>query len=154
MPHNVALFITCLNDQFFPHVGVAVTKILERFSCAVSFPQAQTCCGQPFFNNGYHAESRELAKSWIEIFEPFEFVVTPSGSCASMVRGHFQELLHGDLAWEPRAKAVAGRTYEFVEFLDKVLKVDASKLALPTPRAITYHYVCHLRGLGIKDEGI
>src|SRR5205823_4105369 len=52
MPHNVALFITCLTDQFYPHVGVAVTKILEHFVCKVCFPETQTCCWQPFFNNG------------------------------------------------------------------------------------------------------
>ena len=77
---RVALFITCLTDQFYPHVGVAVTKILEHFGCRVYFPDAQTCCGQPFYNNGFHPEARELAKKFIEIFEPYEYIVTPSGS--------------------------------------------------------------------------
>ena len=60
-PCNVALFITCLTDQFYPRVGIAVTKILERLGCRVFFPPAQTCCGQPFFNNGYFDEARPLA---------------------------------------------------------------------------------------------
>ena len=77
---RVALFITCLTDQFYPHVGVAVTKILERFGCTVTFPTAQTCCGQPFFNNGFHGEARELARRFVEIFEPYDYVVTPSGT--------------------------------------------------------------------------
>src|SRR5918995_1085906 len=105
MAHNVALFITCLTDQFYPHVGIAVTKILEHFGCKVSFPQAQTCCGQPFFNNGFHDEARPLAK-------------------------------------------------RFIEFFDKVLNVDLSKLSLPQTESITYHYTCHLRGIGVKDEGV
>jgi L-lactate dehydrogenase complex protein LldE len=91
-PH-VALFITCLTDQFYPHVGVAVTKILERFGCAVGFPAAQTCCGQPFFNNGFHPEARDLAKRFVEIFEPYQYVVTPSGSCCAMVREQYHQLL-------------------------------------------------------------
>jgi len=152
-PH-VALFITCLTDQFYPHVGVAVTKILERFECRVSFPPAQTCCGQPFFNNGFHDEARGLARRFVEIFEPYDYVVTPSGSCCAMVREQFHELLKGDHAWENGMQRVAGRTYEFVEFLDKVLKVDLSTLKLPEPEAITYHYTCHLRGIGVKDEGL
>jgi L-lactate dehydrogenase complex protein LldE len=41
-----------------------------------------------------------------------------------------------------------------VEFLDKVLKVDFSELRLPSPRTTTYHYTCHLRGLGVRDEGV
>jgi L-lactate dehydrogenase complex protein LldE len=151
---NVALFITCLTDQFYPHVGVAVTKLLEHFGCRVDFPQTQTCCGQPFFNNGFHGEARELAKRFVEVFEPYEYVVTPSGSCCAMVREQFHELLKGDHAWEHGMEQVRGRTYEFVEFLHKVLRVDLSALKLPSPQAVTYHYTCHLRGIGVKDEGV
>ena len=152
--HDVALFITCLTDQFYPHVGVAVTKILERFGCKVSFPQSQTCCGQPFYNNGYHPEARELAKKFIEVFENCDYIVTPSGSCCSMVREHFHHLLAGDHAWEHGLHHVVSRTYEFVEFLTKVLNVDLSQFRLPNNESITYHYTCHLRGIGVKDEGV
>src|SRR5271154_5117446 len=100
MPRT-ALFITCLTDQFYPHVGVAVTKILERFGCEVCFPTTQTCCGQPFFNNGFHSESRELARRMIEIFEPYPYVVTPSGSCCAMVREQYHQLFHNDAQMEP-----------------------------------------------------
>lgn len=154
MSLNVALFVTCLTDQFYPKVGIAVTRILEHFGCKVQFPQAQTCCGQPFFNNGFHGEAKELAKRMIEIFEPYDYIVTPSGSCCAMVREHFPHLLHDDHAWEHGLHKVCSHTYEFVEFLDKVLKVDLSGLRLPTPRNVTYHYTCHLRGIGVKDEGV
>ena len=154
MAHNVALFITCLTDQFYPHVGVAVTKILERFGCRVSFPEAQTCCGQPFFNNGFHPETRELAKRFIDVFGPYDYVVTPSGSCCAMVREQYERLLHGDPEWGLAMQKVVSRTYEFVEFLDKVLKVDLSKLSLPKTESITYHYTCHLRGIGVTDRGV
>jgi L-lactate dehydrogenase complex protein LldE len=154
MGHNVALFITCLTDQFYPRVGIAVTKILEHFGCKVVFPQDQTCCGQPFFNNGFHPEARELAKRFIRIFEPHEYIVTPSGSCCAMVREQFHELLKGDAAWESGMHKVVSHTYEFVEFLDKVLKVDLSEVRLHEPLDVTYHYTCHLRGIGVKDEGV
>ncbi len=154
MAPRVALFITCLTDQFFPQVGIAITKILEKFGCKVDFPDAQTCCGQPFYNNGYEGESRELAKRMIEIFEPYEYVVTPSGSCCAMVREHYPHLFHGDHAWEHGMEGLVGKTYEFVEFLDKVLKVDFKSFKLPKPETITYHYTCHLRGIGVKDQAV
>jgi len=154
MAHHVALFVTCLTDQFYPQVGVAIAKILEHFGCHVTFPEAQTCCGQPFYNNGFHPESAELAKRMVAIFEPYEYIVTPSGSCCAMVREHFPHLLHDDHAYEHALRHVSSRTYEFVEFLDKVLKADLSHLKLPTPEKITYHYTCHLRGIGVKDEGV
>lgn len=154
MPHTVALFITCLTDQFYPRVGVAVTKILEKLGCTVRFPELQTCCGQPFFNNGFHPEARALAERMIGVFEGTDYVVTPSGSCCAMVREQFHELFAGDAQWEPRAAALAHRTFEFVEFLDKVLAVDLSQISLPAQQPITYHYTCHLRGIGVKDEGV
>jgi L-lactate dehydrogenase complex protein LldE len=152
--HNVALFITCLTDQFYPQVGVAVTKVLEHFGCTVHFPHAQTCCGQPFFNNGFHDESRDLARRFVEIFEPYDYIVTPSGSCGAMVREQYEVLLKGDHAYEHGLHRVVSRTYEFVEFLDKVLKVDFGAFHLPRPEPVTYHYTCHLRGIGVKDEGV
>ena len=151
---KVALFVTCLTDQYYPHVGIAVTRLLEHFGCTVEFPQAQTCCGQPFFNNGFQGEAKELAKRMVEIFEPYEYVVTPSGSCCAMVREHFHTLLKDDHAWHQSADGLIHKTFEFVEFLDKVLKVNLSNLKLPELSTITYHYTCHLRGIGLKDEGV
>jgi len=142
----VALFVTCLTDQFFPRVAVAVTKILEHFGCEVHFPQRQTCCGQPMYNNGFPAEAADLAKRWLEVFQPYPYIVTPSGSCCSMVREHYPHLLEGQTSDVPQ------RTYEFVEFLEKVLKVDGSALSLPKARKVAYHYTCHLRGLGIGSQ--
>jgi len=151
---QVAIFVTCLTDQFYPRVGVAITKILEHFGCDVHFPPEQTCCGQPFFNNGFLDEARPLAKRMIEIFENYQYIVTPSGSCCAMMREHYPELLEGYHAWEHGLHHLVHNTYEFVEFLDKVLKVDLSGFTLPSKQSVTYHYTCHLRSLGMKDEGV
>lgn len=148
---RVALFVTCLTDQFYPRVGIAVTKILEKLGCRVEFPQTQTCCGQPFFNNGFDDPARVLARRMVEIFSGYDFVVTPSGSCCAMVREHYPELLGES---DGQVRKLIFSTYEFVEFLDKVLKVDFSAFQLPESRSITYHYTCHLRGLGVADEGV
>jgi L-lactate dehydrogenase complex protein LldE len=154
MTHNIALFITCLTDQYYPRVGVAVTKILEHLGCQVSFPEAQTCCGQPFFNNGFHKEASDLGKRFIEIFEPYDYIVTPSGSCCAMVREQYHELFHHDPAWAERMEKVRSRTFDFVEFLTKVLRVNLKDMQLPKDDTFTYHYTCHQRGLGLKNESV
>ena len=83
---RVALCVTCLVDQVVPEVGVATVQLLRRAGYDVDFPEAQTCCGQPFFNSGFRDQAVDLAKRTIEIFEPFDAVVLPSGSCASMIK--------------------------------------------------------------------
>jgi L-lactate dehydrogenase complex protein LldE len=147
-PVHVSLFVTCLTDLFAPQAGMATVRVLEHFGCVVDFPQDQTCCGQPQFNNGYHADAARLARRMIKVFENSALVVTPSASCAAMIREHYPALFENDAEWHKRAEALAGKTYELVEFLTKVLKVDLSGLALPQPTTIAYHYNCHNRGLG------
>ena len=89
---EVALCVTCLVDQVMPEVGVATVKLLSQAGCSVTFPDAQTCCGQPFFNSGYQDEARELARRVINIFENFDAVVLPSGSCTTMIRHEYPHL--------------------------------------------------------------
>ncbi|MFW6060132.1 MAG: (Fe-S)-binding protein [Phycisphaeraceae bacterium] len=151
---HAALLITCLTDTFYPRTGIAVVKVLEKLGCTVSFPEAQTCCAQPMWNNGYHDEARQLAKRMIETFADADHVVTPSGSCAAMIREHYPEMFEHEPEWHDRAKAFAARTHEFIEFLLNVLKVDLREHGAKWPGKVTYHYSCHLRGLGVTDEAV
>ena len=144
--------ITCLGDAFFPGVGVATVQLLRRLGVTVDFPQAQTCCGQPHFNSGYHDEARALAKHTITAFAKSPLVVTPSGSCAAMVKLEYPELFHGDPTWHARAADFASRTHELSDFLVNVLKTD--DVGARFDGKVTYHMACHLRGLGLMTEPI
>jgi L-lactate dehydrogenase complex protein LldE len=147
---KVSLMITCLGDAFFPDAGVATVRLLRRLGVDVDFPEAQTCCGQPFFNSGYHADARDLAKHTIQCFENKEVVVTPSGSCAAMVKLEYPELLHDDLVWHGRAEELSRRTHELSDFLVNVLGTE--DVGARFEGKATYHMACHLRGLGILTE--
>jgi L-lactate dehydrogenase complex protein LldE len=150
---KVSLFITCLADVFYPKVGKSVVQVLREQGVTVDFPTKQTCCGQPAYNSGYHEEAKEAAKQQITVFEQSEIVVTPSGSCAAMIRHYYPELFTNDPEWSSKAKALADKTYEFSEFLVKVLKVENFTAQLSAKG--TYHQSCHMsRGLGVKDEPI
>ena len=142
--------ITCLGDALFPDVGVATMKLLRRLGVTVDFPEAQTCCGQPHFNSGFHHEARDLAKHTIHAFAKSPLVVTPSGSCAAMVKLEYPELFHHDPVWHGRAEDLARRTHELSDYLVNVLGIEDTGSRLDA-RA-TYHMACHLRGLGITTE--
>lgn len=116
---RVALFATCLVDFFRPQVGFAAANLLEQAGCDVEVP-AQTCCGQPAYNSGDQKDAVALAKNVIQTFEPFEYVVAPSGSCAGMIRVHYPRLFAGDPEWGPRAAALAAKTHELFSFLVNV----------------------------------
>jgi L-lactate dehydrogenase complex protein LldE len=148
---TVALFITCLTDTFFPRVGEAVVRVLRHFGCRVEFPDAQTCCGQPAFNSGFHRDAAAVARRMIRIFDPYEHVVTPSASCAAMVRHHFAELLADDPAARAAAESLARRTHEFTRFLTHVLGASIEQ-HLRFDEPVTYHYPCHARDIVPIEE--
>ena len=148
---RVALFVTCLADTIRPRLGFAALQLLEQAGCDVEVPRAQTCCGQPAFNSGDTAGGAALARRMIAAFEGYEWVVTPSGSCAGMIRAHYTEALADDPAWLPRAQALAARTHELLSFLVDIRGWRPEGVALPA--TATYHDSCSgLRELGILQQ--
>lgn len=148
---KVGFFVTCLVDLFRPTVGFAAIKLLEEAGCEVEVPRAQTCCGQPAYNSGDKEDTKGIARQVIEIFEPYEYVVVPSGSCAGMIKVHYPELFADEPAWAQRAHDLARRTYELVSFLVDVRGKEAFEVRYDG--TITYHDSCSgLRELGIKAQ--
>ena len=132
---RIALFVTCLTDTLFPGTGQAVVRLLERLGHQVEFPEGQTCCGQMHFNTGYRREATPMARGFTAAFGGYEAVVTPSASCASMVREYFPALAAE--AEDPglaRAVAEIGpRTWELSVFLADVLGVSDVGAYFPAP---------------------
>jgi L-lactate dehydrogenase complex protein LldE len=111
----------------------------------------QSCCGQPAFNSGDRKTTRAIAEQVVAAFEPYDFIVAPSGSCAGMLKTHYPELFAGDAAWEVRVEAFCAKTYELVSFLTDVLKV--TRINVRFDGTATYHDSCSgLRELGIRAQ--
>ena len=148
---RVGLLVTCLVDLMRPRIGFAALKLLESAGFEVVVPSTQTCCGQPGWNSGDRASARALAEKLIEEFEGCDYLVSPSGSCAGMVKTHYRDLFPGEGAWLERAERLAARAHELTEFL-----VEIAQLATPPGKftgTVTYHDSCSgLRELGVKRQ--
>lgn len=150
---RIALFATCLADTMFPDVAKATVRLLERLGHDIVFPQAQTCCGQMHINTGYQREAVPLVRRYVDVFEPFDAIVAPSGSCIGSIRHQHATVARnfGDAALAVRADQLGQRSYELSELLVDVLglaDVDAY-----FPHRVTYHPTCHsLRMLRVGDK--
>jgi L-lactate dehydrogenase complex protein LldE len=135
---RVSLFVTCFNDTLFPDTGRAVVRLLERLGCEVDFPLEQTCCGQMHMNSGYAREGLALARRFARVFDGAEAVVTPSASCAGMLR---QQLGPDD----------GPPVYELSELLvDRLGVID---VGASFPHRVCFHPTCHsLRELRLGDR--
>jgi L-lactate dehydrogenase complex protein LldE len=132
---NVALFIPCYVDQFYPQVAIATLELLEKLGCNVTYPLSQTCCGQPMANSGYEHLTKDCNTLFQKNFGDFEHIVCPSGSCTL----HIKHQLHLD-----------NKIFELTEFLTDILKVNS--LNAKFPYKVGMHQSCHgQRGLHISS---
>jgi L-lactate dehydrogenase complex protein LldE len=142
---KVALFIPCYVDQFYPKAAIATLKLLQDLGVEPIYPSGQTCCGQPMANSGFEHLSTGCNKLFVENFGDFDYIVSPSGSCVLHVKEHLK-----DEAKPERAKHIRQHTYELVEFLTDVLKVE--KLQARFPYRVGLHQSCHgQRGLHLSQ---
>jgi L-lactate dehydrogenase complex protein LldE len=133
---RIGLFMPCYIDAFFPEVGIATLELLERLGHQVEYPRDQTCCGQPMANSGFNAECADTEALFVRNFSGFDYVVAPSGSCVHHVRDNFDAIEQTD-----QVKEVRARTFELVEFLHDILKVDAFPWA-KFPHRVGLHNSC------------
>ncbi len=152
MTVKVQLFITCLGENFFSDVLRDMIAVLERLGAQCELPESQTCCGQPFYNGGFQSQTVTPARNWLRVFGRTEgYIVAPSGSCAEFVRHRYPELFPAGTPEHAAALDTAARTFEFSEFLARVLKV--TDVGARFPHRVTYHASCHLlRGMGLREE--
>ena len=145
--------VTCLNDAMFPEAGQAVVTLLRRLGVDLEFPSSQTCCGQPMVNTGYLDEALPVVRNFVSAFSGFDYVVTPSGSCAGSARHQHSIVARrsGDAGLAAAVADVAPRVLELSEFLVDVLGV--TDVGASFPHTVAYHPTCHsLRMLGVGDR--
>jgi len=144
---KVGLFVPCYIDQLYPHVALATVEVLERLGVEVEFPTGQTCCGQPMANTGCTEEARPLAQKFVEVFAGYDHVVCPSGSCAAMVRHHYDDYFTDN----PVFDRLKHNVYELCEYLTTVLKLES--LGGRFPAHVGLHQSCHgLRELRLASS--
>jgi len=147
---NVQIFVPCFIDQLYPETAFNMVKVLEKAGCSVSYNKNQTCCGQPAFNAGFWEESKAVCSKFLKDFEDAEYIVAPSASCVGFVRNYYSKMfdnssVHNDVI------ELGKRTFEFTEFLVKVLGID--NFGAKLEGKATYHDSCAgLRECKIKEE--
>jgi L-lactate dehydrogenase complex protein LldE len=133
---DIALFVPCYVDQFYPQVAIATLRLLTQLGCRVAVPAGQTCCGQPMANSGFSHLTQRCDTHFTRLFEPYTYIVSPSGSCVLHLKEH--------------NPACAGRVFEVCEFLTDVLQVQ--HLSAWFPHRVGLHQGCHgQRGLRLSS---
>ena len=142
---KVAIFIPCYIDQFYPQVGIATLELLEKYGVSVSYPEKQTCCGQPMANAGFEHLTEPCNELFIENFSGYDYIVSPSGSCVLHIKDH----LHSH--YTRTKQLTSGKDiFELTEFLTDILKVE--NVPSKFYHKVGLHQSCHgQRGLKLSQ---
>jgi len=149
---RISLFVPCFIDQIYPNIAIQTVRLLWTLGVEVDYPKQQTCCGQPAFNTGYWREATALAKHFIDVFSGRgeNLIVSPSGSCISMITRFYQELPL-PASYQQRLKLLVPRCMELSDYLANV--IGERVIHGTWHQRAAYHHSCHLlRELGLKDE--
>lgn len=142
---TVRLMLTCLCDAYYGDVGIATVKVLEDCGLTVAYDSAQTCCGQPAFNAGDWDAARPVASRTVSLFglnsPEGDPVVTPSASCAAMLRHGYGML----------GVPCSPRVYELCEYVHDQVGRHVWGGSLK-PRRVGFHRACHARMAHLRDQ--
>lgn len=138
---KIGLFIPCYVDAVFPEVGIAAYKLLRHLDLDVTYPQGQTCCGQPMANAGFERQATPLAEKFETLFKDFDYVVSPSVSCTAFIRINYPRLLSHECT-------TAQKAMDIVEFLHDVVKLNRRLGTFP--HKVSLHNSCH----GVRELGL
>jgi glycolate oxidase iron-sulfur subunit len=140
--YRVAFLAGCIANLTFCRLNEATVRVLQKNGCEVVIPVAQGCCGALHVHSGLKEEAQKLARQNIDavLSDQFDAVITNAAGCGSTLK-EYGELLHGDAAYEGKAKLFSGLMKDVTEFL---AAIDLNADMRPLPYSVTYQDSCHL----------
>ena len=129
---------------------MAGLDVMERLGYGVMLAP-NVCCGRPLISQGLLDEARRRARENADRLFPLaergQAIVFFEPSCLSAVREDAPDLLAADD--RRRAKAVAGRSVLFEEWLEAEYGSGRARLSLsPGPAKVLLHGHCHQKAMG------
>jgi len=142
---TVVFFSGCAANYTDPDVGRAAVLVLEKNGFSVSYP-AQKCCGMPLLRHKSSRLALDRARFNLRSLSGVEAdIITTCTTCALTLRHYYPQLLG-----TAEAEAVAGRTYDVLEYLSLLHeRGDLDTAFYPVTTSFLYHTPCHLKALGL-----
>ncbi|AHC52297.1 glycerol-3-phosphate dehydrogenase [Sulfolobus acidocaldarius SUSAZ] len=142
---KVALFTTCLVDNFFTDIGEDLIEVYNSLGIEVIIPNF-LCCGAPMLDAGDVNRLKKNAEHNMKLIEELinkgYDIVVPIPTCALMIKEYHRVL----------DKKVP-KVYDSIEYLQKLKNEGKIELNAKFDKTIYYHPPCHLKYLQVGLPG-
>ena len=153
---RVAFFPDLYANYNAPELGMAAVEYLEALRCEVVLPTPNGC-GYQYVGYGDLKRARKAAvnnvRHLLSYVEQGYDIVTTEPTAAYILKITYPKLMDGI----QDAKTVAGRTYEFFEFVELVEKASPPQAFTGSAlkgRRFGFHISCHQRPLGAGRQAM
>lgn len=139
---QIAYFVGCGTNFFFPDTGEAVVKVLNHNGMEVIIPPGQVCCGIPTLSEGDLEGTREMIETNIKLLADMEVdaFITDCTSCGMMFKEKMTKCFPDDDPIQEKISAVAAKMWEVTEYLQiEGLEKTPGQLDITW----SYHVPCH-----------
>lgn len=143
---KVALFPTCLVDNFFTEIGEDLIEVYNSLGIEVTIPHFM-CCGAPMLDSGDVDRLKKNAeyntKLIKELVNQGYDVVSPIPTCTLMIK-EYEKVLERKIP----------KVYDALEYLLKLKNEGKIELKGKIDKSIYYHPPCHLRYIQVGLPGV
>lgn len=150
---RVGLYVGCVIDKMYPHVGEAILKVLKHHGVGVFMPTGQACCGIPALASGDTSTFDTLVEQNMKRLMPgqFDYLITGCATCTSTIKELWPHMYRGNNALKGDLDILERKTMDISQFLVDILRVEPASMA--GGKTVTYHDPCHLKNsLGITAQ--
>jgi glycolate oxidase iron-sulfur subunit len=144
---RIALMRGCVQAAVAPQIDEAVARVLARRGIELVPLESAGCCGALSHHLGEDDDAKAWARRAIEAYEAgrFDGVMISATGCSAHLKDYAQ-MFAGDALWEPRARAFAAATKDFLELVSP-MEMGAKALR------VAYHPACSMTN-GLKLSGL
>ncbi|MEM3972135.1 MAG: heterodisulfide reductase-related iron-sulfur binding cluster [Saccharolobus sp.] len=144
---KVALFPTCLVENFFTEIGEDLVDVYNQLGIEVIIPNNFVCCGAPMLDSGDAERLKKNAEHNMRIIEKLVEqgydIISPIPTCTLMIR-EYEKILDKKVP----------KVYDALEYLLKLKNEGKIDLKGKLEKTIFYHPPCHLKYLQIGLPGV
>lgn len=145
---DVAYFYGCADKLIESNAPHAAIEVLKKAGFSVSLP-TQYCCGMPQQMYGSFDYEQEFARRNIDALIDYKHVFVTCATCLGELHS-YPKLLRDDPEYREKARELAGKSYDIIEFLFK--HADLKFTENEKQIRVVFHQPCHLREVGRVAE--
>ena len=139
---KVFFYPGCAIEYFYPEMGLAMVKLLQKSGIQVDIPKTAACCGIPAIASGDPDNAKTMIFNTLDSLnetDGYEALLVLCPTCGGAIKHEFLDFTKED----PDRYKKASQLGNMVTPVGKFLEENGIKFKVVGQKKVTYHTPCH-----------